>query len=170
MAEIAEAKIIPPKSVADKVTGTKGPLEEEILLRINRRIELLANDYVSRSNYEMALLSKLLHDAFEAEFPGVPLKKLHVATHDIRGQGGSFGYPLVTDLSTGLCRFLETIQTLDSLDEDARTICFGYVDAIANIFRNSKKGQGDDIDRKVSDSLRQASRFYAHKRKLSLVG
>jgi hypothetical protein len=36
-----------------------------------------------------------------------PMADVYTGAHDMKGQGGSFGFPLVTNIANSLCRFME---------------------------------------------------------------
>lgn len=44
------------------------------------------------------------------------VKKMFDIAHEVRGQGGSFDFPLITSIGDSLCRFLEPLDSLTGRD------------------------------------------------------
>ena len=58
------------------------------------------------------------------------------------GQGGSFGYPLMTAIGTQLCRFIESATTWDAAHIGVIKI---HIDAMRLVIGNKMAGEGGPV-------------------------
>ena len=76
---------------------------------------------------------------------------LHGIAHNIKGQGASFGYPLITDIGASLCRFL---KERSAASETELQIMQAHVRAMQEIVSNEIAGDGGDLGGQLLDKLR----------------
>ena len=74
------------------------------------------------------------------------LDKIFKISHDIKGQGGSFGYDLMTVLGKDLCRFIKGKKTAGKVDLEVINL---YVVAMQVILSNRMRGSGGAEGKKV---------------------
>lgn len=131
--------IAPPTTLKDKVGDT--PLSTEDLKAIERAqavIAKLAERYVEVADAD---LSKL--QAAAAAFQSDPanrarhLERLFQIGHDMKGQGGSFGYPLITTIANQLCRFIERLG--DDIGNNEAAVVMLHVDALKVVISSKMK-------------------------------
>ncbi len=67
------------------------------------------------------------------------LKEIFQIVHDIKGQGGSFGYQMMTEIGTHLCRFVES---LESANPEEIGVVELHVDALRLVIADNMKGDG----------------------------
>ncbi len=79
------------------------------------------------------------------------LESIYSVAHNIKGQGSSFGYEMLTEIAQSLCRFLRNIDDPD--DGDAEIIRH-HLTAMAVIVDKTIKGDGGDLGRQVVLKLR----------------
>ncbi|SDG72627.1 Hpt domain-containing protein [Roseospirillum parvum] len=106
--------IKPPRQLADKVTRTPDGVDTATLERAEKMIASLQGSYLEWVEGDLERLQKA-HDQAEAALaaggdPTADLKALFEVAHDMKGQGGSFNYHLITQVGAYLCRFLEQID------------------------------------------------------------
>ncbi len=70
--------------------------------------------------------------------------EVYKIAHELRGQGGSYGYPLVTRFGDQLCRYLDAA---DGLDAKSLVIVKATADAIAVVINSKVAGDGGDTGR-----------------------
>lgn len=106
--------IKPPSQLADKVTVSPGGVNAEALERAEQVIAGLQDSYLEWVEEDLKRLQAAYDQADSAlaadQDPGPGLKALFEVAHDMKGQGGSFDYHLITQVGTYLCRFLEKIE------------------------------------------------------------
>lgn len=66
-------------------------------------------------------------------------RRLFLAAHDLKGQGGSFGFDLMTSVGNSLCRFVESE---DRWDEGALDIAAAHLSAMERIVGERLTGAG----------------------------
>ncbi len=99
--------VTPPNRLGDRIRRTGGPTPEQAILRALNAAEDLMDEY---QGWAVDDLTKLWQ-AFEASVDGAPstaqILQMFEIAHGIRGEGGSFGFPLVSVISDSLCKLLE---------------------------------------------------------------
>jgi len=79
------------------------PTQEEMLARAEAAVVALRDAYRAQLAEDVERLFTLW-DEFQAGLPLAEfLKRVHAVAHDVKGQGGSFGYELATDIGASLC-------------------------------------------------------------------
>jgi len=85
--------------------------------------------------------------------------RLNRAAHEMRGQGGIFGYPLVTLFAKSL--FEATSRGFDQIDDHHRHLLRAHVDAIRAVTAGKIGGDGGAVGRRLLETLDEAKRKYA---------
>lgn len=80
-------------------------------------------------------------------------QEVYMLSHELRGQGGSYGYPLVTRFGDQLCRYLDAT---DMLDAKTLIIVKAAADAIAVVINNKVSGDGGETGRQLVGMLDRA--------------
>lgn len=110
MAEQSGAKVFNPPNTLKAKVGPMPPSAEDLraVKKADAVIANLAGKYLEVVDQDLASLNEAA-----AKFRDDPagraqhLKRVFHIAHDMRGQGGSFGYPLVTQICDHLCRFID---------------------------------------------------------------
>ncbi|MDF1748966.1 MAG: Hpt domain-containing protein [Alphaproteobacteria bacterium] len=160
--KVAVEIIKPLHPIKEKVSGSGGP-SPEMLAKAQAAISKMSDDYPGWAIQDVETLEKLIQDAT----PGVGngREKMHDAfklAHDMRGQGGSFGFPLMTRIANSFCRFVEGLK---EVDEGALGICMAHVNAMRAILQNNVRGTGGPIGDQIADGLELAVKRYSDKLK-----
>jgi chemotaxis protein histidine kinase CheA len=138
--------------VSNKDTKNPGmpDIDPEILARAERAVAALGDEFVARVGNELPEYRALVKQSgFETNDKS--LKSIFTFAHDLRGQGGSFGYPLLSEIGTSLCKFVETREHRLAAGD---TIVFSaHIDVASAIIANGMAGEGDAVARTLVDSL-----------------
>ncbi len=104
--------IKPPSSLMDKVTiGGPGSIDLEDLERAEKVMQDLADDYLEWVAKDLINLRGEFEKLRDGEGDSVAgIDRIFQISHDIKGQGGSFNYDLMTFVGNQLCRFVEKID------------------------------------------------------------
>jgi len=78
-----------------------------------------------------------------ADFKADPKADLFRIAHDMKGQGGSFGYDLVTTVGNHLCRFLERTGT--PLTADQLAAVRAHAESLRTILTDGLMGDGGEV-------------------------
>src|SRR5689334_15222288 len=77
---------------------------EAVLARAQAAVADLAKTYIPNTTTDLDRCAALLKTAREdASIRTASIKELYGIAHNIKGQGSSFGYPLVTRIGHSLC-------------------------------------------------------------------
>jgi HPt (histidine-containing phosphotransfer) domain-containing protein len=89
-------------------------LDPDALARAEAALQRLSGQYLQWARTDMAALEANL-----ARVPDDPtaLKRMFTVAHDMKGQAGTFGYPLVTELGNRLCRAIEAGDAMGHVAE-----------------------------------------------------
>lgn len=83
------------------------------------------------------------------------LRGVYDVAHDIKGQGSTFGYQLVTGIANLLCRYAETAASKRKVD---RTIIGAHVEALHTVIDNRIQGDAGETGREILAALEGAAR------------
>lgn len=125
----------------------------DVLARAAAAVEGLAHDYAT---WALADVQKC-REALELARPNTPIRREYVhqvfrIAHDIKGQGSSFGYPLVTKIAHSLCA-LTRDPDRTYLDHHLDLVK-SHLDAVQLVLTKQIKGEGGEIGSKLADKLR----------------
>ena len=113
MSDESGARIIRPNlTLNSKVTvGGPGAVDEAALERAEKVIESMSDDYLKWAKDDLTKLAKAFAGLKGGQGDtGKHLDAVFSVSHDIKGQGGSFEYDLMTIIGNQLCRFIETLD------------------------------------------------------------
>lgn len=113
----------------------------------------LADKYIGWVNEDMRRL-----DAAIAAVPdggdAAALRHVYDVAHDIKGQGSTFGYRLVTDIAHLLCRYVDEASKRGQFD---RTVVDAHITALRTVIDNRIRGDAGDLGREILDALKSAA-------------
>jgi chemotaxis protein histidine kinase CheA len=75
--------------------------------------------------------------------------------HDLKGQGTTFGYPLVTEISGLLCDFIRLATP--SASADMVSVIRAHLSALSLILKQNIKGEGDAATKQLVEKLALAA-------------
>jgi hypothetical protein len=78
------------------------------------------------------------------------IAKVFQISHDMKGQGGSFGYDLITTIGNGLCRYLEDREEVGPAEIEAIKI---HVGSMYLVLTQGIKGEGGDAGVQLLNGL-----------------
>jgi hypothetical protein len=79
--------------------------------------------------------------------------EINILAHELRGQGGTFGYPLITTFAKSL---YESTGNSCRLDDNAMEIIKAHIDSMRAVIRDKIAGDGGDIGIALLSGLTQA--------------
>ncbi|MGB0682992.1 MAG: Hpt domain-containing protein [Magnetovibrionaceae bacterium] len=109
MSNEPKAEIIrPPNALKNKVReGGPGAVDVETLKKAEQVIENLSGDYLQWADEDLKRLGAAFLELKAQPDSAEKLDRVFQISHDMKGQGGSFGYDLITIIGNSLCRFIE---------------------------------------------------------------
>lgn len=153
--------VTPPNTMRDKVSGKGGPTPE-MLAKADAAVNRMTESYPTWAIKDVDTLGSLIDsEASDMKRDEDRLREAYKLSHDMRGQGGSFGYPMITGVADSFCKF---VNSLDAIDGRAVEILQAHVKAMRAILQNRIKGDGGPIGAKILDGLHKAVAKYAEKK------
>ncbi len=133
-----------------------------IIQAAEKRIQALVGDYAD-------WVKKYIHSMTESEAALSPdpdsrqSNKKHIANinriaHELRGQSGTFDYPLITKLSKSL--YEATSDPERHITDDRKKLIDAHVDAIRTVFKNRITGDGGEVGLALLRDIEVAVRKY----------
>ncbi len=154
MAEDKLEIINPPKGLKEKAgTGGSGAIDPEAIEKAEEAIASMADSYLDSVAEDI----RKIDEAFE---------KLKVATGDrkeelmgvfqtaliLKGQGGSFGYDLMTTIGNELCRLIEKLDKAGPKEVEAIKL---HINSMKLVIGNDIKGDGGETGKEMLTGLQQ---------------
>ena len=135
--------------------------EVAALERANAAISVLKDVYVRE--WAPASLSEMYESLALAQTDRLArrenLDRLYRLAHDMKGQGGTFGYPLLTELGEAVCRLT---ADRDDASEGEFTLLRAHVDAARVIILERLEGDGGQAGGQLLAELRAMLRTHLH--------
>ena len=133
--------ITPPNTLKDKVgTGGPGAVDLDVLERAEQVIADLAGNYLEWVEEDLVKIQKALEDLKAAGGDHkAELDRVFQIAHDMKGQGGSFGYQLMTVVGNQLCRFIEPLETVGPGEIEVIKL---HIDTMSLIIAQRMEGDG----------------------------
>ena len=156
MNKVRRVEIFMPPNVLKAKMGGINLLDVSTIRRAERAIEELREEFV---NWIAEDVNRLItaRTAFESSRSPHTLGALYRASHDLKGQGATFEFPLVARIASSLCRLTDE-------ESDGTTLPMHlidtHVDAIRVIVRDGIKGDTNALAGTLAAELEQRVREY----------
>jgi hypothetical protein len=145
-------QVINPPNLLKKKVGSGG-LDANALKKAEKVFDGLRGEFEEIAGRDVV---KLVEAAKVLVASPNDLKKrqeVYMIAHELRGQGGSYGYPLVTRFGDQLCRYLDAT---DMLDAKSLIIVKAAADAISVVINAKVSGDGGETGRQLVGMLDKA--------------
>lgn len=144
--------ITPPNLLKAKVgTGGAGGIDPDLIKRAEGVVDGMADDFEESVTVEVARMMKLSLDLEMDPVKAAKIcKKVRQIGHDLRGQGATYGYDLISDAAESLFDYTERLSDSSKLNAD---VIRAHADAMRAIIKNKVKGKGGKVGSDLVDSL-----------------
>jgi len=154
-----------PNRLQEKAGGSyssgPGEMPMELLAEAEEQLQRASLDFTDWAKKYLDQLSALCDDALnKPEGRKQDFEKINLLGHELRGQGGTFGYPLITSFAKML--YDATFEGCAE-DDNAVEIVKAHIDAMRAVLREKISGDGGEIGRALQSSLEQAIEKYQTK-------
>lgn len=154
-----------PRGLKSKLAGggspSDPPFDPELIQAAENKIANMEGDYADWVANSIEELIQAHHRALEEPERGlVHLSAINEIAHELRGQGGIFGYPLMTQFGKSL---------YDVTGEDAQIspalldLIDAHIDLIKVVTRQKVKGDGGAVGKQLLNSLAEAKKKFSVK-------
>lgn len=147
-----QVEFIQPRPLADKVPPMGGPNPKDALRRAEDVVSKVAGEFEGILAEELAELDALMI-AYKADPSQATLDRLFRKVHNLRGQGTTLGFPLVTRIGTSFCRYL--IER-DPNRPVKQPLIEQHLQALHIVLKEKRAQQGDAMSQQVADALQEA--------------
>lgn len=104
-----KAQVIDPRQAGRRPPKLTQPVfSEEALARADKTLEAMSGSFEKWLDADLAKLQAARLEAADAGWTDPVIDAIWRAAHDLKGMGGTYGYPIVTRLAASLCRLTET--------------------------------------------------------------
>lgn len=136
--------------------GPVPSLPPEVLAKAEEEIQSRAGDYATWIAGEVEEMSRNVE-----RLPTEPVLVAQVnrVAHEMRGQGGIFGYPLITHIAKSL--YEATRGSFEKVSPNERLLFKAHVDAIRAVMHGRISGDGGVTGQQLIASLEVAKKKYA---------
>lgn len=139
----------PPNFLKQKIKMAPGVLDE-LLAHADRMVEGLQGEFDAATDMRIRRLS----EAFERRWllsasRDAAVLELRRLCHDIKGEAGTFGYPLLSDIAELFGDYLRETPGAAQRREAVK----GYIDAFQVMWMHKIKGEGGEHGRQLLASL-----------------
>jgi hypothetical protein len=142
------------KSLAGKVRAIPGRSADDLLKGAGLRIESLTADFTKYLREEIDRLAKAAIEAdSDATKRADVVRTMNTIFNDLRGNGGTYGYPLVTEVGDSACKFIADIGQWGA---PQLAILRAHTDAMRAIMAANITGDGGPIGRQLLAGLKAA--------------
>ncbi len=145
-----EEIIQPPPRLRNKVRKVGGPTAKQAIMRALNAAEDLMDNYQGWAVDDLTKLWEAFQRTPSAKNAPDRIRDMFEIAHGIRGEGGSFGFPMISAIAVSLCKFLEDRRTLSKRHLEVVKV---HILALRAVFRQELKGSLPSMERDVRQLL-----------------
>ena len=138
--------------VRDAEDGAPTASYAERLAVAEAQVEALADSFESWARGDLAALQDALQGAGQMSRRRQELDRIFKIAHDMKGQGSTFGYNLLTEIAGSLCDFIRRLTELSDAD---LVVVRHHVSALGVVLEKRIKGTGGELGQQIIARLRQ---------------
>ncbi|MEQ8441637.1 MAG: Hpt domain-containing protein [Alphaproteobacteria bacterium] len=138
-----------PNELAKKVPKSGGVNPEKAFQDAEKIVQRMAAEYVDKLGVDIKTM-KSYADGYRADPSQENLDKLFRLIHNMRGQGATFGFPLITEIGRNFCRYVRERPPEKTIKP---ALIDQHVKALQVVYEQSIKGTGDEISQEVVKAL-----------------
>ncbi len=141
-----------PRLIEPKRPSDTDDIDPELLAKAEALVAGLQPQYLTWVQEDLDRLQVALDGARAAEAAGraEAMQPVFAIAHDIKGQGGSFGYPLITEIGGQLCGLLD--GRLDFAEEVLEVVGL-HVEAMRLVVAERMEGDGGKAGQRLKRGL-----------------
>lgn len=113
----------------------------------------LSDKYIGWVNDDLKRLDAAIARIGASHDP-VALQAVYDVSHDIKGQGSTFGYGLVTEIAHRLCRYTDEATRRHKVD---RAVIDAHVTALRTVVDNRIQGSAGELGAEILRALEDAA-------------
>ncbi len=153
MSNPSDVQIIKPPNTLMKAKTGRGriKLDTKAIERADAAIKMIGNDFANWAQSDLDELDKALAAARKnPDQQEDYITEIFRRAMELKGQGGSFGYDLISQVGDSLKKFTDSRSEANPRDME---IIAAHVDAMRRVMVDNIKGDGGDVGRAIIDGL-----------------
>ncbi|KZD11370.1 hypothetical protein [Oceanibaculum pacificum] len=148
-------EVIQPRTTLKDLVGSAGKgVDPKMLAKAETAVNVLldATDFSGQTSESLDRLVAAYEHALKTAQDGAhtALHEIYEVAHDMRGEGGSYGFPLVTRIGDSLCKYLDSLQKPEELSFQVIKL---HIDSLRAVVRMNLKGRGNQMAQEIVDGL-----------------
>ena len=150
-----DVKFTPP-SYALKAKAPRGKKDlGSVLLDADQGLTEMSEDYLDYAREDAKRLGAACDELESSGGAKDAIETAYWIAHQMKGQGGTFGYPLITAVGASLCNLLDGRESLDAAQVQAARLHF---EAMSLVVSRPLKGDDGEGAKMVEGLLKVAAR------------
>lgn len=135
-------------------TGLDLKLDDEMLKKMEALVQNSSTQFIDQTVATLkALRETLARAAADPASRAEALEQIREEAFQIKGMGGVFGYPLLTEFAKSLHDFLKELNDLDELQQEIVSI---HIDTLYLVVSHKIAGSGGPLEAQLRASLKAA--------------
>ncbi|NQW02251.1 MAG: Hpt domain-containing protein [Rhodospirillales bacterium] len=149
---MADTSIIrPPRHISRKVPKSGGPSPEQAIMLALNAAEELTDEYQGWAVDDLRdLWQKFEKLSSDRAVTKAEITEMFDIAHEIRGQGGSFGFDLISAIADSLCKFIEGRRQFNAGVLDVIKV---HILAMRAVFHQQLKGDQGALSEQLTELL-----------------
>jgi chemotaxis protein histidine kinase CheA len=127
-------------------------IDPSVLERAEQAVAAMADSYLEWAARDVGRLQAALTEARSQPDDPAPIQRLREIAHEVRGQGGSFGFPLISRIATSMYKLLRERTTFPPA---ALAAIAAHIDALRAVLAQRARGDGGDMGKQLATGLEQ---------------
>ncbi|MCF8471107.1 MAG: Hpt domain-containing protein [Parvibaculum sp.] len=124
---------------------------DKLISRAEAAVEALRDTYRQQLADDVVALDGIWSRFGSDEPAAALLDELYGIAHNVKGQGGSFGYDLVTEIGASLCNYL---RSGSRVSPEERNIVHIHIRMLKTVSENNIFGTGGETGMRIVEKLR----------------
>lgn len=135
-------------------TGLGLKLDDELRDKMQALVEKSSNQFIDQTVETLkALRESLARAAADPSSRHQALEQIREEAFQIKGMGGVFGYPMLTEFAKSLHDFLKELDDMDELQQEIVSI---HIDTLYVVVSHKIAGSGGPLEAQLRASLKAA--------------
>ncbi len=146
-----------PNTLKNKIGGRMGKVNHAAIAKAEAASSSLSSNFEEWVADEVTKLEEARRKVDDGELSSPSGKELFGVSHDLKGLGTTYGYPLITQIADSLCGI---IHTQELREKAPLRLVDAHVDAISAAIRGKIKDANHPVGSVLSSELRKKTREF----------
>ena len=147
-----------PNPLRKKVRVERGVDPQAMIDRADQRVAKLSDEFETIFAENIVALNAAMTELRDgADDEDAAIEDLRRVLHDLRGQAGTFGYPLVSQVGDSACKFIDLSEDFGVTEIEVVGM---HIDALKAISQAKIKGDGGPVGTELMTGLRKVINKY----------